>query len=234
MSSSDYVPSEDNSNNSEMPDLITSEDFLGPESNKATEVSPPSLSSSATESPSEEILDSFTCKTLESTVTVALAKVSLSSGDKPPESQSLQKDHVKADSPIFVGASATSVFYPLDWFKGKYPESSMGSPFLQPLVTGRSFSLSQLDQFDDAALEAYRSIDRSCTPIPAGFWREYERIDSLMDFMLRYFDTSLPNEEWVHRRLMEGSRPSDVLKRFLHIIILFLNYIFRLLGPFFF
>ena len=220
MSSSDYVPSEDNPNNPEMPDLIASEDFPGPESNKATEVSPPSLSSSATESPSEEILDSFSCKTLESTVTVALAKVSLSPEDKVPENQTSQKDRVKADSPIFVGACITPVFYPLSWFKGKYPESSMGSPFLEPLVTGRSFSLSQLDQFDDAALEAYRSIDQSCTPIPAGFWGEFERIDSLMDFMLKYFDTSLPNEEWVHRRLMEGSRPSVVLQRFLYFFFI--------------
>ena len=214
MSSSDHVPIKDNPADSEMPDLITMEDFPGSKSNEPAEASPPSLSSSATES-SEEVLDSFSCKTLETTVTVALARVSLSPGDKIPEDSSLLKDQSKADSPAFVGTSVAPAPYPLCWFKGKYPESSMGSPFLEPLVTGRSFSLSQLDQIDDAALEAYRSIDQNCTPIPAGFWVEYDRMDSLMDFMLKNFESSLPNEEWVHRRLMEGSRPSAVLKRFM-------------------
>ena len=32
---------------------------------------------------------------------------------------------------------------------------------------------------------------------------------------IKNFETSLPNEEWVYRRLAEGSRPSSILKRFL-------------------
>ena len=215
MSSSDYVPLQDNFSDSEMPDLITDEDFPDLKSDESSKTPPPTLSSGVTESPSsEEILDSFACKTSETTVTVALARVSLSSGDKDSEDSSSQKEQTKADSPIFVGACVAHVPYPFVWYKQKYPESSIGSPFLEPLITGRSFSLSQLDQIDDVVLENYRSIDQNCTPIPAGFWVEYERIDTLMDFMLKNFESSLPNEEWVFRRLAEGSRPSAVLKRF--------------------
>ena len=214
MSTSDYVPNQDDSFDPEMPDLIANEDFPDSKSDKSTEPLSSALSLSSTESASEEVLDSFTCKTSEVTVTVSLAKVSLSPEDKKILDSSLDQNWADADSPIFVGACVAPVSYPHNWYKGKYPESSMGSPFSEPLITGRSFSLSQLDLIDDTTLEAYRSINKDCTPIPSGFWMEFERLDFLLDFMLKNFESSLPNEEWVYRRLAEGSSPLTVLKRF--------------------
>ena len=174
MSASDYVPNQDDTFDPEMPDLIANEDFriLNPTSLQSPLFS--ALSSSSTESASEEVLDSFTCKTSEATVTVSLAKVSLSPEDKKILDSSLDQNRANADSPIFVGACVAPVSYPHNWYKGKYPESSMGSPFSEPLITGRSFSLSQLDLIGDTALEAYRSINKDCTPIPSGFWMEFE------------------------------------------------------------
>ena len=214
MSSSDYVPHQDDTSDPEMPDLIADQDFLDPESNESTEVIPPALSSSATESVSEEILDSFSCRTSEATVTVSLAMVSLSKDEEPIASSS-GTARAEADSPVLTGAFVTPSSHPFSWYKGKYPEGPADLPFGEPLVLGRSFSISQLDLIDDAAIEAYRSVRKDCTPIPAGFWIEFERLDFLLDFMLKHFETSLPNEEWVYRRLAEGSRPSSILKRFL-------------------
>ena len=214
MSSSDYVPYQDDNSDPEMPDLIADQDFLDPESDERTEAIPSALSSSATESVSEEILDSFSCKTSEATVTVSLAMVSLSKDEEPIASSS-DTARADADSPVFVGACIAPSSHPLSWYKGKYPEGPADLPFGEPLITGRSFSISQLDLIDDAAIEAYRSVRKDCTPIPAGFWIEFERLDFLLDFMLKNFETSLPNEEWVYRRLAEGSRPSSILKRFL-------------------
>ena len=218
MSSSDYVPHQDDTSDPEMPDLITDQDFLDPESNESMEVIPPALSSSATESVSEEILDSFPCRTSETTVTVSLAMVSLSKDEEPIASSSgtVQAD---ADSPAFTGACVFPSSHPLSWYKGKYPKGPADLPFGEPLVMGRSFSISQLNLIGDAALEAYRSIRKDCTPIPAGFWIEFERLDFLLDFMLKNFESSLPNEEWVYRRLAEGSRPSSILKRFLPLFL---------------
>ena len=220
MSSSDYVPHQDDTPDPEMPDLIADQDFLDPESNESMEVIPPSLSSSATESVSEEILDSFSCRTSEATVTVSLAMVSLSKDEEPIASSSgtAQAD---ADSPVFIGACVAPSSHPLSWYKGKYPEGPADLPFGEPLVMGRSFSISQLNLIDDAAIEAYRSVRKDCTPIPAGFWIKFERLDFLLDFILKNFESSLPNEEWVYRRLAEGSCPSSILKRFLSLFSLF-------------
>ena len=76
-------------------------------------------------------------------------------------------------------------------------------------------------------------LERDCTPIPAGFWIEFERLDFLLDFMLKNFETSLPNEEWVYRRLAEGSRPSSILKRFLPHFYLMVFFIISFLLIYF-
>ena len=214
MSSSNYAPSQNDSSDPEMPDLITDQDFPDPEPNETTEAFSSVLTSSATEFTSEEILDSFSCKTLEATVTVSLAKVSLSPTNKDPIASSSEATQSDVDSPIFIGACITPGYHPFSWYKGKYPKCLTGLPFGEPLITGRSFSLSQLDLMDDAAVEAYRSIRKDCTPIPAGFWIEFECLDFLLDFMLKNFEASLPNEEWIHRHLAEGSHPLTILKRF--------------------
>ena len=62
MSSSNYAPSQNDSLDQEMLDLIADQDFLDPEPNETTEAISSVLSSSAMESTSEEILDSFSCK----------------------------------------------------------------------------------------------------------------------------------------------------------------------------
>ena len=214
MSSSDYAPSQNDSSDPEMPDLIADQDFLDPEPDVTMEAISSVLSSSATESTSEEILDSFSCKTSEATVTVSLAKVSLSPTNKDPVASSSEATRSDADSPIFISACITPGYHPFSWYKLKYPKCPTGLPFGEPLITGRSFSLSQLDLIDDAAVEAYRSIRKDCTPIPAGFWIEFERLDFLLDFMLKNFEASLPNEEWIYRRLAEVSRPLTILERF--------------------
>ena len=92
MSSSDYAPSQNDSSDQEMPDLITDQDFLDPEPNETMEAVSSVLSSSATESTSKEILDSFSCKTSEAMVTVSLAKVSLSPTNKDPVASSSEVD----------------------------------------------------------------------------------------------------------------------------------------------
>ena len=74
MSSFDYAPSQNDSLDPEMPDLIADQDFLDPEPNEITEATSSVLSSSTTESTSEEILDSFSCKTSEATVTCLLGQ----------------------------------------------------------------------------------------------------------------------------------------------------------------
>ena len=214
MSSSDYVPHQDDTPDPEMPDPTTDQDPPDPESNESTEVTPPALSPSATESVSEEILDSFSCRTSEATVTVSLAMVSPSKDEEPTASPP-GTARADADSPVFTGACVTPSSHPLSRYKGKYPEGPADLPFGEPLVLGRSFSISQLDSIDDATIEAYRSVRKDCTPIPAGFWIEFERPDPLLDLMLKHSETSLPNEEWVYKRLAEGSRPLSILKRFL-------------------
>ena len=214
MSSSDYVPSQNDSPDPEMPDLITDQDFLDPEPNELAEAISSALSSSARESTSEKILDSFSRETLEATVTVSLAKVSLSPKDEDPVASSSGVNRADAESPIFISACVTPGYHPFNWYKEKYPECPTGLPFGEPLVMGSSFSLSQLDLIDDAAIEAYRSIRKDCTAIPAGFWIKFERLDFLLDFMLKNFDTSLPNEEWIYRRLAKGAHPLAILKRF--------------------
>ena len=219
MSSSDYVPSQNDSSDPEMPDLIADQDFLDPEPNETSEAISSVLSSSTTESTSEEILDSFSCKTSEATVTIPLAKVSLSPTNKDPVASSSEATWSDVDSPIFISACVTPEYHPFSWYKGKYPECPTDLPFWEPLIMGRSFSLSQLDLIDDAVVEAYRSIRKDCTPIPAGFWIDFEHLDFLLDFMLKNFEASLPNEEWIYRCLVEGSRPLTILKRFFLILI---------------
>ena len=116
MSSSDYVPYQDDASDPEMPGLIADQDFLDPESDERTEAIPSTLSSSTTESVSEEILDSFSCKTSEATVTVSLAMVSLSKDEEPIASSS-DTARVDADSPVFVGPSCIPPSsHPLSWY----------------------------------------------------------------------------------------------------------------------
>ena len=184
MSSSDYAPSQNDSLDPEMPDLITDQDFLDPEPNETTEAVSLVLSSSATESTSEEILNSFSCKTAEAMVTVSLAKVSLSPTNKDPIASSSEATWSDADSPVFVGACVTPWYHPFSWYKGKYPEYPTGLPFGEPLIMGRSFSLSQLDLIDDAAVEAYGSIKRDCKIVPP-FWRvSGSNLNALISFWI--------------------------------------------------
>ena len=129
MSSSDYAPSQNDSSDPEMPDLIADQDFLDPEPNETTEAVSSVLSSSAMESTSEEILDSFSCKTSEAMVTISLAKISLSPTNKDPVASSSGATWSDADSPIFIGACVTPGYHPFSWYKGKYPECLTGLPF---------------------------------------------------------------------------------------------------------
>ena len=112
MSSSDYAPSQNDSSDPEMPDLIADQDFLDPEPNETTEAISSVLSSSAMESISEEILDSFSYKTSEAIVTISLAKVSLSPTNKDPVASSSEATQSDADSPIFIGACITPGYHP--------------------------------------------------------------------------------------------------------------------------
>ena len=135
MSSSDYAPSQNDSSDPEMPDLIADQDIPDPESNKTMEAISSVLSSSTTESTSEEILDSFSCKTSDATVTVSLAKVSLSPTNKVPVASSSEATQSDTDSPVFIGACVTPGYHPFGWYKGKYPECPTGLPFGEPLIT---------------------------------------------------------------------------------------------------
>ena len=90
------------------------------------------------------------------------------------------------------------------WFKEKYPEILGPTPSSPPIQSGRAFSLSQLHQIDDIILENYRSVDASCTPIPAGFREEMGWMDSVLSHHVKQLEDLLPNEEWVYRRICEG------------------------------
>ena len=85
-------------------------------------------------------------------------------------------------------------FQSFQWFKEKYPELLCPTSFCPPIQSGRAFSLSQLDQIDDLILENYRSIDPCCTPIPAGFWEEMVRMDSVLSHHVKQLEDLLPNE----------------------------------------
>ena len=102
-----------------------------------------------------------------------------------------------------------------DWFKQKYPELLYPSVFNPPILSGRAFSVSQLDQIDDQILQNYRDVNASCTPIPAGFWAEMGRVDSAMNSHFKTLEEFLPNEEWVHRRICESGPLMTILKRYL-------------------
>ena len=67
------------------------------------------------------------------------------------------------------------------WFRERYPELLSYSPYDPPLVTGRAFSLSQLDLIDELSLQNYWEVSPMCVPIPADFWVKWgELIHSLV------------------------------------------------------
>ena len=100
------------------------------------------------------------------------------------------------------------------WFHERYPELLSYSPYDPPLVTGRAFSLSQLDLIDELSLQNYREVSPMCVPIPAGFWDEIGRIDSLLSTHCQILERSLPNEEWITRRLQEFCPIWVILQRY--------------------
>ena len=106
-------------------------------------------------------------------------------------------------------------FQSFQWFKEKYPEHLSPTSFSSPIQSGRAFSLSQLDQIDDLILENYRSINPCCTPIPAGFWEEMGRMDSVLSQHVKQLEDLLPNEDWVYRRICEGPPIKSIILRYL-------------------
>ena len=100
-----------------------------------------------------------------------------------------------------------------EWFKERYPEVLNFPCFSPPLVVGRAFSVSQLDQIDDTVLQNYREVSPECVPIPAGFWEEMGRVDSSLNTNYQLLEKSLPNEEWITRRLQEGCPIPVILDR---------------------
>ena len=105
-------------------------------------------------------------------------------------------------------------FQSFQWFKEKYPKLLSPTSFSPPIQSGRVFSLSQLDQIDDLILENYRSINPCCTPIPAGFWEEMGRMDSVLSQHVRQLEDLLPNEDWVYRRICEGPPIKSIIMRY--------------------
>ena len=105
-------------------------------------------------------------------------------------------------------------FQSFQWFKEKYPKLLSPTSFSPPIQSGRAFSLSQLDQIDDLILENYRSIDPCCTPIPAGFWEEMGRMDSVLSQHVKQLEDLLPNEDWVYRRICEGPPIKSIILRY--------------------
>ena len=105
-------------------------------------------------------------------------------------------------------------FQSFQWFKEKYPELLSPTSFSPPIQSGRAFSLSQLDQIDDLILENYRSINPCCTPIPAGFWEEMGRMDSVLSQHVKQLEDLLPNEDWVYRRICEGPSIKSIILRY--------------------
>ena len=95
-----------------------------------------------------------------------------------------------------------------------YPKLLSPTSFSPPIQSGRVFSLSQLDQIDDLILENYRSIDPCCTPIPAGFWEEMGRMDSVLSQHVRQLEDLLRNEDWVYRRICEGPPIKSIILRY--------------------
>ena len=116
-----------------------------------------------------------------------------------------------------------------EWFKEQYPELLYNSPFDPPLIMGRAFSLSQLDQMDEETLKNYREMDPLCVPIPYGFWEEMGRVDSALNLHFKLLEGSFPNEDWVSRRLSEGSSPKEILERYVFYQKLIINKIIHLL-----
>ena len=106
-------------------------------------------------------------------------------------------------------------FQSFQWFKEKYPKLLSPTSFSPPIQSGRAFSLSQLDQIDDLILKNYRSIDPCCTPVPAGFWEEMGRMDSVLSQHVKQLEDLLPNEDWVYRRICEGSPIKSIILRYL-------------------
>ena len=106
-------------------------------------------------------------------------------------------------------------FQSFQWFKEKYPKLLCPTAFSPLIQSGRAFSLSQLDQIDDLILENYRSIDPCCTPIPAGFWEEMGRMDSVLSHHVKQLEDLLPNEEWAYRRICEGPPIKSIILRYI-------------------
>ena len=104
------------------------------------------------------------------------------------------------------------------WFCERYPELLSYSPYDPPLVTGRAFSLSQLDLIDELSLQNYREVSPMCVPIPAGFWDEMGRIDSLLSTHCQVLERSLPNEEWITHRLQEFCPIWLILQRYCSVL----------------
>ena len=100
------------------------------------------------------------------------------------------------------------------WFREWYPELLSYSPYDPPLVTGRAFSLSQLDLIDELSLQNYREVSPMCVPILVGFWDEMGRIDLLLSTHCQVLERSLPNEEWITRRLQEFCPIWLILQRY--------------------
>ena len=127
--------------------------------------------------------------------------------------------------PGFCSSSSQTPKFPLchslDSFRKNYPEVMYPIIFDPPLQSGRAFSLSQLDQMDDQVLQSYRSVDASCVPIPAGFWAEMGRVDTTMNSHFKTLEEFLPNEEWVHRRILEGCPIKITLRRYLKMVLIF-------------
>ena len=119
------------------------------------------------------------------------------------------------------------------WFHERYPELLSYSPYNPPLVTGRAFSLSQLDLIDELSLQNYREVFPMRVPIPAGFWDEMGRIDSLLSTHFQVLERALPNEEWITHRLQEFCPIWLILQRycfelfffFLHSSLWFLSFL---------
>ena len=105
------------------------------------------------------------------------------------------------------------------WFREKYPELLCPTSFSPPIQSGRAFSLSQLDQIDGMIPENYRSIDPSFTPIPAGFWEEMGRMDSVLSHHVKQLKDLLPNEEWVYRQICEGPPIKSIILRYISILL---------------
>ena len=134
-----------------------------------------------------------------------MRNLSLYEEDTEPEEGAASRDFVPL-KPVNVST--------YDWYRGRFAEN-VGAicSGASPLVSGRSFSLSQLNEISDEVLADYRKISANCAPIPAGFWEEVSRLDQTCTAHMAEMQASLPNEDWVCRRVTEGCLPSVIIER---------------------